>query len=270
MPREISSATSLETLRKEAKRWLRQLREGDAPARERLTHAYPDAQPDLGLRDVQHALAREYGHESWIALKRAVGERTEDRQTAPLLTMEIYEALADDFVRAFDHRDEPALGRVNAHYHRSFTFDDLWAEVWRRVYAFRQRSSKVPQNYLHPDEARLMLAQDTGFGSWDALAAAVSTGGNRVPSFAIDTKDNKIAPRRTLSGDEWDDLIAVMKERRITALDAGGLMTDDVLARVATVDHVTTLSLGGSRSLTDDGLMHLARMPQLEHLDLTE
>ena len=61
-----------------------------------------------------------------------------------------------------------------------------------------------------------------------------------------------------------------MKERGITALDAGGLMTDDVLARIAALDHVTSLSLGGSRQLTDDGLRHLARMPQLERLDLSE
>jgi hypothetical protein len=270
MPREISSATRLDTLRKEAKRWLRQLRDGDAQARERVSNVYPDAQPEPGLRDVQHALAREYGYESWIALKRVVGERGEDLQSAPLLTMEAYEALAEDFVGAFDKRDDAALARLNAHYQRSFTFDDLWAEVWRRVYAFRQRSSKVPQNYLGPDEARVVLAQDTGFGSWEALAAAVRTGGARVPAYAIDSKENRIAPRRRLSGDEWDDLFAVMKERRITALDAGGLMTDEAMARIATLDQVTSLSLGGSRSLTDDGLRHLARMPQLEQLDLSE
>ena len=43
-----------------------------------------------------------------------------------------------------------------------------------------------------------------------------------------------------------------------------------VLARIAELDHVTSLELGGSRELTDDGLLHLARMPQLEHLNLSE
>lgn len=61
-----------------------------------------------------------------------------------------------------------------------------------------------------------------------------------------------------------------MKERRITALESGGLMTDDVLARIAELDHVTALALGGSRQLTDEGLLHLARMPQLQHVDLSE
>ena len=53
-------------------------------------------------------------------------------------------------------------------------------------------------------------------------------------------------------------------------MHANGLMTDSVLARIAALDHVTRLNLGGSRELTDDGLLHLARMPQLEHLDLSE
>jgi len=47
-------------------------------------------------------------------------------------------------------------------------------------------------------------------------------------------------------------------------------MTDEVLARVARLDHVTSLSLGGCRELTDEGLLQLANMPQLERLDLSE
>src|SRR5260370_41202086 len=47
-------------------------------------------------------------------------------------------------------------------------------------------------------------------------------------------------------------------------------MRDSVLRRPAGLDHATRLNLGGSRELTDDGLLPLARMPQLEHLDLSE
>jgi hypothetical protein len=47
-------------------------------------------------------------------------------------------------------------------------------------------------------------------------------------------------------------------------------MTDTALAQIATLDHVTALNLGGSRELTDDGLLQLARMPQLEYLNLSE
>ena len=48
--------------------------------------------------------------------------------------------------------------------------------MWRRDYAFRQRSSKVPDNYLPLEEAQLILAQDTGFGGWPALQDAVRSG----------------------------------------------------------------------------------------------
>jgi hypothetical protein len=264
MPREITPATSLDNLRKEAKRWLRAVRAGDAGARARLQQAWPNAPSETGLRDVQHALAREYGLDNWNALKQALPVR----EAVP--GIEKYERLANDMVLAFDQRDEAALQRLNAHSNRAFSFEDLWAEVWRRVYAFRQRAFKEDKQYLKLEEAQVVIAQDAGFGSWAALTKATAIGGSPVPAFAIDDKENSTAPRRQLSDDEWDELIAVMKERRITALDAGGLMTDSVLARVATLDHVTSLRLGGSRQLTDDGLLHLARMPQLQHLDLSE
>ena len=78
-----------------------------------------------------------------------------------------------------------------------------------------------------------------------------------------------MGPRRHLSDREWDRLIDVMRARRIAGLGAGGLMTDEVMARLASLDHVTALELGGSRQLTDEGLRHLARMPQLERLCLS-
>ena len=61
-----------------------------------------------------------------------------------------------------------------------------------------------------------------------------------------------------------------MKERGITGLDANGFMTDDALKRVAELGLVTALNVGGSRGVSDDGLQHLARMPQLERLNLSE
>lgn len=185
-------------------------------------------------------------------------------------TVETYERLANDLVVAYDARDEAALQRLNVHYRRRFTFDDLGAEIWRRVYAFRQRSSQVPKNYLQLSEAQTLIAQDAGFGSWPALTRAVATGAPPVPAYEIDGQENQIAPRRRLSDAEWDELIGVMAERRITGLASGGLMTDVLLARVAELEHVTALGLGGSRQLTDDGLRHLARMPQLQELNLSE
>jgi hypothetical protein len=262
---------SLINLRKEAKRWLKDLRSGDAEARARLERAYPSAPARPVLRDVQHALAREHGHESWSALKQALDRRPADTAaTPPLRAADEYDRAASDMVLAFNAKDDTALQRLNAFYQRAFTFDDLWAEVWRRLYSFRQRAFKAPTNHLEFAEAQLVIAQDAGFAGWAALMRAVETGAPPIPPHDVDTAENRIAPRRLLSDGEWDELIAIMEERRITRLDAGGMMTDAVLARIAELDHVTEISLGGSRQLTDDGLLHLARMPQLEKLDLSE
>lgn len=73
--------STLDNLRKNAKRWLKALRDGDAEARARLLRAYPNAPERVTLRDVQHALARERGHASWIALTRAATQGPEP-QTA--------------------------------------------------------------------------------------------------------------------------------------------------------------------------------------------
>ncbi len=275
MQRKLTSNTTLDNLRKEAKRWLKALRENDTEACERLQNTYPNVSGRPVLRHVQHALAREYGHDSWKELKQAVQRAAAERhaQVTPasqIRTAGEYQHVAQDFVNAYEG-DASALHRLNEHYGRSFSFEDLHAEIWRRVYAFRQRAFREPKNYLRLDEAQLLIAQDAGFGSWTALMQAVAAGAPPPgTAYAIDTRENRIAPGRRMTAADWDQLIGVMKERRITALDANGLMTDTVLARIAELDHVTSLSLGGSRELTDDGLLQLARMPQLEHLDLSE
>ncbi len=264
MQRKLTPASTLDNLKREAKRWLKVLRENEPEARERFARAYPKHTGTAVLRDVQYALAREHGFEDWKELRLAV------QQAARSRTSEAYEQAARDFVDAYKG-DAAALDRLNLHYSRSFSSADLKAEIWRRDYAYRQRSSRVPENYFPIEEAQVILAQDAGFGSWEKLMDAVAGGAPpQGAPYTLDTKDNRIGPRRRLSAEDWDELIGVMKERRIPALEAHGLMTDDALARVAGLDFVTSLNLGGSRELTDDGLLHLTRMPQLERLDLSE
>ena len=67
MPRSISPKTSLDSLKKEAKRWLKALRAGDPAARQRYEEARRHVSAEPTLREVQQALAREYGVESWAA-----------------------------------------------------------------------------------------------------------------------------------------------------------------------------------------------------------
>lgn len=73
--KELGPKSSLERLRKEAKRWLKALRAKDDVARARLLNAHPNAPNEPGLRDVQYALAREHGLTSWLALRDALVSR---------------------------------------------------------------------------------------------------------------------------------------------------------------------------------------------------
>ena len=70
MSRRIAPTDSLEGLKREAKRWLKALRENVEQASERLARALPGATDPPTLRTVQHALARELGFPGWTALKQ--------------------------------------------------------------------------------------------------------------------------------------------------------------------------------------------------------
>ena len=82
MHRQLTATTTLDNLKKQAKRWLKALREKDAAARERLQQAHPNAPGKPVLRDVQYALAREYGLNSWKELKQALESRPAQRPAA--------------------------------------------------------------------------------------------------------------------------------------------------------------------------------------------
>ena len=67
--RQLTGSSTLDNLKKEAKRWLKALRTNDEQARARFSRAWPSAPAEPGLRDVQHALALEHGLPGWTALK---------------------------------------------------------------------------------------------------------------------------------------------------------------------------------------------------------
>lgn len=77
MSRHVTSITTVESLKREAKRWLKALRAGVPDARARLVRACSDAPAEPGLRDVQRALAREHGLAGWTALTEAVAAQKE-------------------------------------------------------------------------------------------------------------------------------------------------------------------------------------------------
>lgn len=72
MPRALSPRSRLDTLKLEARRWLKALRAGDPESHARLARALERPPADPHLRDVQLALAREHGLAGWTALRDAV------------------------------------------------------------------------------------------------------------------------------------------------------------------------------------------------------
>jgi hypothetical protein len=126
-------------------------------------------------------------------------------------------------------------------------------------------------------DAQFVVAREHGFESWGKLVhylAAVrhvdQLGlSSKPPYYRIDWKENTIEPRKPLSEEDWDMVFGVMKELGITGLNAREQMTDAALERLSKLEHVTRLQLDGSQCVTDAGLQHLRRMPQLEDLDLS-
>lgn len=72
MPRKLTPRSSLTHFTREAKRWLKALRAGDPDARARLARALADPPAAPTLRDIQHALAREFDLSGWTALRDAL------------------------------------------------------------------------------------------------------------------------------------------------------------------------------------------------------
>src|SRR4051812_27637950 len=96
MSRKLTSRSSLENLKREAKRWLKALRENVPDARARLDRVLPDAPAEPTLRNVQHALAIEYGHSGWESLASAVGALSNiDRDSEPLTSILVAAQSAD-------------------------------------------------------------------------------------------------------------------------------------------------------------------------------
>ena len=127
------------------------------------------------------------------------------------------------------------------------------------------------------DDAQLVVAQLYGFKDWDELAQSTNDPASdlhsapfvlssKPPFYRIDWTTNSIEPRQPMSTKDWENVCAVIKELGITAINSAGLIGDDDLGIISQLDQVTSLNLDGSRRLTDKGLQHLARMPQLREL----
>ena len=102
-------------------------------------------------------------------------------------------------------------------------------------------------------------------GSKQAAGSTVASRTAEVPA----SETWLIEPRQSLTQKDWDTVISLVKEMKIPGLGASGQMTDALLERICKLDHLTYLDLQNSADLTDTGLRHLARLPRLQHLNLS-
>jgi hypothetical protein len=262
MSRRITPQTTVESLKAEAKRWLKAIRANAAGARARLERAIADAPAMPTLRDVQHALAREHGVAGWTALKERL---------APGSPMRRYDVVAEALARAYRTGEIDAMRVVWEFFGHGRTWEATRRYI--RLALGRPEAESAAPDEITPDEARFLVARAQDFESWEALeryVAALPRGRAIVAKSVVmyataAAAEEDVAARSR----DWDEAIDIMRARRLEALGAMGQMTDAVLERLSRLDHVTRLDLGGSKALTDEGLKQLARMPNLRRLNLS-
>jgi hypothetical protein len=266
--RELPARPSLAQLHKQAKDLLRQCRAAEASAIARFAAIGRSGGAPI-LADAQFVIAREYGFDSWAQLKFHV----EDLNPP---SFEHYDALAHSLAAAYTAGDKDAIREINWTCATSFVWDHEPAEMQRRLPSWFASAAREPALALA--DARRMVAHARGFDSWDAFLGSAAAPpadprsaavflSSTPPFYKIDWQENRISVNGPQSARDWDTILGVIQEYAIPKLSAGG-MTDEVMARLPELDHLTHLQLDGSKGLTDDGARHLARMPQLLDLEL--
>jgi hypothetical protein len=270
----LPARPSLEQLSKQAKELVRQYRAGERAALDRFRAAGSRWQTsgvslEMTLADAQFVIAREFGFATWAELKHHI------HMVRPP-GIEQFEQLAQVLAEAYVAGDAAAIRDLNSNYATSFVWEHKVLDMQRRLPRWFASDRRTPQLAL--EDAQDMVAHSYGFQNWAAFAASFHVApanprstpvflSNQPPFYRIDWNDNRLTVRGPQSDRDWDTIFAVMKEHGIDKLDAAGI-TDAVMRRLPALDHVTELDVGGSKSLTDEGALSLARMPQLKSLSL--
>ena len=274
MTNDVPPRRNLESLKKEAKRWLAALRAGDPEAHRRLTRVRPEGGAEVRptLRDVQLALAREYGFTGWAELKAAVEKYSANAADAAARSLALYEAKAEALLEAYQTGTPDAMER-----HYRFTWH---RRPWRGMRTYVQLD--LGKRPAHPDDdveitlddARQLIALEHGFRNWGEVGAFTTS---MRPGRRITSKPLPLVVRKGVdewepiaASRDWDEIIELLARHPEAGLGGVGQLTDDLLEDLAERAHrLTALSLSGCNEVTDEGLLHLARLPSLRHLDVS-
>jgi len=197
-----------------------------------------------------------------------------------LANLDQHNRLAEDLVAAYNSADEGAVARLNKLFHSSISAEQIRHFVRDRL-MFLPGYEQHPFDVLTLADAQQLFASIYGFKDWptfvrssnepprDLLSAPIVLS-STPPFYRIDWKHKSIEPRQPMSNKDWEDLFAVVKEFGLTAVNAINQMADDDLEKLSQLDQVTSLDFSGAQFITDKGLEHLARMPQLRELRLSQ
>ena len=264
-----SRRLSLEQLRKQAKELLRQLRNRDPSAIERLRKCKPDVSDPI-LADTQFVLAREHGFESWPKLVHHI-------QGAQSPELEPHRQIAADLVAVYNLADVNAVTRLNDLFHSTLNTERIRDFIRDKLFNLPDAQQRL--NNFTLDDAQIVVAQLYGFNDWDELVQSSNKSASNLhsapfvlsskpPFYRIDWANNRIEPRQPMSSKDWESVCSVIKELGLTSINSANLIGDDDLLMISQLDQITSLDLDGSKRLTDEGIQHLARMPQLRELVL--
>jgi ankyrin repeat protein len=188
-----------------------------------------------------------------------------------LRRLEDYESAADALLDAYRTGTPAAMERLYRYVSHRRTWEAMRTYV--QLDLGKRPAVAGGDVEITLDDVRFLVARGHGFESWAALGEYLESIAERTSAVAARPvtpyfPDEPEERRRRRSTRDWDAAIALMRDERIPALDAHEQMTDAILDRIADLDHVTTLKLDGSKQLTDAGLRHLVRMPQLRELEV--
>jgi hypothetical protein len=209
---------SLEQLRKRAKQLLKQLRNGDPLANERLRNYKPGVSDPI-LADAQFVIAREHGFESWPKLVQHL--------QAP--DLEQHRLIATDLLAVYNSSDVEAATRLNDLFHSALDIQQIRDFIRDKLFNL-PHTERCLANFTMSD-AQHVVARLYGFKDWDELAQSRSelTGdphaapfllSSKPPFYRIDWTNNSIEPRQPMRTKDWEDVCAVIREFGFTAINS--------------------------------------------------
>ena len=180
-----------------------------------------------------------------------------------------------DLVAVYNSADQEAATRLNDIFHSDLNIEQIRNFIRDKLFNLPDSQRRIDNFALN--DAQLIVARLCGFKDWDELAQSSTKSASDLPSapivlsstppfYRIDWANKSIEPRQPMRPKDWEDVCAVIRELGITSINSANLIGDDDLQIISQLNQITSLNLDGSKRITEKGLEHLARMPQLQEL----